>query len=139
MDIIQKLSLIAMLVMIVYAIMMYLEPEPMYINSETKKNEIPTPDQDQETDHILSMYNENATGILPSNHSKFETPADFSSDTTNLSQFYKNNPELFHPDQDIANPASWDQSGQDMFMEKENERNDKGIIGYNFEHSIWDR
>jgi hypothetical protein len=43
-----------------------------------------------------AMFNPEANGILPANHDKFEQKAEFQSDLTNMNQFYKNNPELFH-------------------------------------------
>lgn len=74
----------------------------------------------------LSVFNENATGVLPQNHDLFEKPADFGSDVTNVNQFYRNNPELFHRQSEtgtayVPNPSDWDAQAKAMFSIKENE------------------
>jgi hypothetical protein len=62
-----------------------------------------------------SLYNVNAHGVLPLNHDRFDAVADFTSDLTNINQFYKNNPELFHKSTTyVPNVADWDQKGQEM-------------------------
>ena len=76
--------------------------------------------------NILSLYNKDATGILPVNHKKFESSANFTSDVTNLNQFYNNNPEIFHKEDSsssvyVPNPSDWDAQSKALFSMKENE------------------
>jgi len=85
----------------------------------------------------LSVYNENEAGILPQNHDLFEKSADFSSDVTNVNQFYRNNPELFHKQSQtgvayVPNPSDWDAQAKAMFSIKENEA-EGPVQAFNFE------
>lgn len=83
----------------------------------------------------LSVYNENEQGILPQNHDLFEKPANFASDVTNISQFYNNNPELFHRSQNavhVPNAADWDERAKGLFAEQANQVQGP-INAYNFE------
>lgn len=58
---------------------------------------------------------ENARDVLP--------PADFQSDSTNVSQFFKNNPELFNREFTgyVPNPQEWEKMGQDIYNSRLNE------------------
>lgn len=67
----------------------------------------------------ISVFNKEATGILPSNHSTSdEKKAEFGSNITNINQFYQNNPELFNRSEcgaHIPDTATWERCGKDMF------------------------
>ena len=55
-----------------------------------------------------AVFNPEAQGVLPVNHDLFERRADFGSDMTNINQFYRNNPEIFHKSQiNVPDVASW--------------------------------
>jgi hypothetical protein len=64
-----------------------------------------------------SIFNPNATGILPQNQDIFDKQADFGSDVTNINQFYKNNPEVFNkilgPNQ-VTNVSDWEQKSKEL-------------------------
>lgn len=70
-----------------------------------------------------AIYDENAEGVLPINHSAFETPAEFVSDVTNINSFYRSNPELFHGTGRINVPdaSSWDEKARAMFTSVDND------------------
>lgn len=85
----------------------------------------------------LSVYNENTVGVLPQNHDLFEKSADFGSDVTNINQFYRNNPELFHKQSQsgvthVPNPTDWDVQAKAMFLIKENEASGP-VQAFNYE------
>ncbi len=84
-----------------------------------------------------AQYNAEAKGLLPQNHELFEKSADFTSDVTNINQFYKNNPELFHKSHTyVPNVADWDQRGQEMINEILQSGGSGGINPSNFEHNF---
>ena len=65
----------------------------------------------------LSVFNANAKGVLPQNHMLFDAPANFGSDVTNISQFYKLNPEMLQ--RTIGSPgiqsvADWESQANQM-------------------------
>ena len=47
-------------------------------------------------------------------------PADFTSDSTNISQYFKNNPDMFHRQFTgyVPNPDEWEKLGQDIFQKR---------------------
>jgi hypothetical protein len=66
-----------------------------------------------------SIFNPNATGILPQNQDVFEKQADFGSDVTNIRHFYKNNPEVFGKilgNNEVTNVADWERQSKEMFQ-----------------------
>lgn len=82
----------------------------------------------------LSVYNDEAKGVLPVNHDLFEKPANFGSDITNINQFYRNNPEIFERSMTTApDAAGWYTQSQDMFNSLANEAPNDQISAYNFE------
>ena len=65
----------------------------------------------------LSVFNPTAKGVLPQNHMLFDAPANFGSDVTNISQFYKLNPEMLQ--RTIGSPgiksvADWESQANQM-------------------------
>lgn len=82
----------------------------------------------------LSVFNDQAKGVVPSNHDMFEKPADFTSDITNINQFYKNNPEVFDRSATTApNAAGWNEQSKQMFNNLSSQSPNKEINAYNFE------
>lgn len=84
----------------------------------------------------LSVFNDQAKGILPVNHDLFEKTADFGSDITNINQFYKNNPEVFNRGQTqayVPDVTQWDTQGKEMFDTLSNRAPHRVINPYNFE------
>jgi hypothetical protein len=82
----------------------------------------------------LSVYNEQAKGVLPVNHDLFEKPADFGSDVTNINQFYRNNPEIFERSMTSApNAADWHTQGKEMYNKLASEAPKARIEPWNFE------
>lgn len=82
----------------------------------------------------LSVYNEQAKGVLPVNHDLFEKPADFGSDVTNINQFYRNNPEIFERSAaHVPDATAWDTQGQELFNKLSNEAPNHVIKAANFE------
>jgi hypothetical protein len=77
----------------------------------------------------LSVYNDEAKGVLPVNHDLFEKPANFGSDITNINQFYRINPEIFERSMTTAPDAQ----SQEMFNNLANEAPNDQISAYNFE------
>ena len=78
----------------------------------------------------MSVYNPNADGVLPSNHSKFETAADFVSDVTNINQFYRNNPDVFKKTSVYVPDATvWGEQSHNLQL---NQTYDGPISGYNY-------
>ena len=69
-----------------------------------------------------AAYNPDAVGVLPLNHDNFEKPATFGSDVTNINQFYRSNPEVFHGKArvNVPNPADWDSQASAMFSITDN-------------------
>jgi hypothetical protein len=62
-----------------------------------------------------AVFNPEAQGIVPVNHDLFERRADFGSDLTNINQFYRNNPEIFHKSQiNVPDVASWNAMSDQM-------------------------
>ena len=78
-------------------------------------------------------------GKIPqaSNEDLFEKTANFGSDITNISQFYKNNPELFNRVTYTTAPdaVSWDHQSDKMHREHLAERSSI-LYGYNFEDNF---
>lgn len=141
MNIIQNLALIALMTLIVYFILVKIfyntvpssgtiEDKIENLNTEVDKISattvgLPVGEGVSPNTTTLSVYNENATGILPVNHDLFEKPANFGSDVTNISQFYRNNPELFHKDTTkanvyVPNVTEWDAKGKELFTQQQN-------------------
>lgn len=82
----------------------------------------------------LSVFNEQAKGVLPVNHDLFEKPADFGSDVTNVNQFYRNNPDIF--DRSVAHvpdAVAWHTQSQELFNKLSNEAPHQVIKASNFE------
>lgn len=78
----------------------------------------------------MSVYNPNADGVLPSNHSKFETSADFVSDVTNINQFYRNNPEVFKKTSVYVPDATvWGEQSHNLQLDRAHEG---PVSGYNY-------
>jgi len=64
---------------------------------------------------VSAVYNSDTQGILPNNHKVYEKDADFTSDITNINQFYINNPELFNKGSSYTpDVAGWEQKSKDM-------------------------
>jgi hypothetical protein len=62
-----------------------------------------------------AVFNPEAQGVLPVNHDLFERRADFGSDLTNINQFYRNNPEIFHKSQiNVPDVSSWNAMSDQM-------------------------
>lgn len=62
-----------------------------------------------------AVFNPEAMGVVPSNHDLFERRADFGSDLTNINQFYRNNPEIFHKSMiHVPDVASWNAMSDQM-------------------------
>lgn len=62
-----------------------------------------------------AVFNPEAHGVVPVNHDLFERRADFGSDLTNINQFYRNNPEIFHKSQiNVPDVASWNAMSDQM-------------------------
>ena len=78
-------------------------------------------------------------GKIPqaSNEDLFEKTANFGSDITNISQFYKNNPELFNRVTYTTAPdaVAWDHQSDKMHREHLAERSSI-LYGYNFEDNF---
>lgn len=86
-----------------------------------------------------AVYNEEAKGVVPSNHDLFEKTADFSSDVTNINQFYANNPDIFDRSVGTAhvpNVAEWEQASKQMFHAMEQKGGGCSINPSNFEHNF---
>lgn len=89
-----------------------------------------------------SVFNEHATGVLPQNHDLFDKPADFGSDVTNINQFYRNNPELFHQGNQnggaskgaayVPNVSDWEAQGHAMQQQMANQPQEE-VNAYNFD------
>ena len=65
-----------------------------------------------------AIYTPTSTGILPQNQDIFEKQADFGSDVTNITQFYKNNPEVFSRiinQNQVTNVADWEVKSKQMY------------------------
>jgi hypothetical protein len=89
-------------------------------------------------DLASAQFNADATGVLPLNHERFsESGANFTSDITNINQFYKNNPELFHKSQTyVPNVSEWDQKGQELVNKLLQTGGSAIIQPSNFEHNF---
>jgi len=82
----------------------------------------------------LSVFNDQAKGILPVNHDLFEKRANFGSDVTNINQFYRDNPEVFDRTMTSApNAVEWNTHSQDMFNKLTHEEPNTTISAWNFE------
>ena len=83
----------------------------------------------------LSVFDKDATGVLPQNHDLFETPAQFGSDVTNINQFYNLNPDVFQ--RTIGSPgiqtaSDWESQGNRMWNDVKFD-NPEGLQPANFE------
>ncbi len=84
----------------------------------------------------LSVYDEHQKGILPVNHNPQETPVEFElvSGITNLSQFYRNNPEVFDKTMtSVSDADGWHKQSQAMFSKLVNQPPNQEINPWNFE------
>ena len=84
----------------------------------------------------LSVFDDQAKGIVPVNHDLFEKTADFGSDVTNINQFYKNNPEIFDRGQGqayVPDVNQWDTQGKELFNTLSHSPLHAEINPYNFE------
>ena len=148
MDLIQRGATVALLTLLLYFIMVNiidrhtpsLKTEGKIINTavgaHTRTVLGPVAPAGGENVTQLSVYNEHQTGVLPVNHNPQETPANFESVTgiTNISQFYRNNPEVFDRTMtSVADADGWHKQSQAMFSQLANQPPNQEINPWNFE------
>ena len=84
----------------------------------------------------LSVYDEQAKGVLPVNHDLFEKPSDFGSDITNISQFYRNNPDLFDKSMNggayVPDVTQWNTQGKELYDNMSQHTHQGPVQGYNY-------
>ena len=94
---------------------------------------------DASTHRGSSIFNPNATGVLPLNQDIFDKPVEFGSDVTNVKQFYKNNPDVLGKilgNNTITNVSDWEQQSKEMHKALEQSGSGGPIQAYNSENTL---
>lgn len=153
MDLIQRVATVALLVMLIYFVMVNIIDSKsgfgghglgafkttgkiidtsVGTHNRTILGPVAAPGGENVTQ--LSVYDENQKGVLPSNHNPSETPVDFNPGITDVSQFYRNNPEVFDRTMtSISDVDGWNKQSQEMYSKLVNQPNNQEINPWNFE------
>jgi hypothetical protein len=93
-------------------------PLPRPDQADKITNRLPAAGPDAALHPNTSIFSPNVEGIAASNQDIYDKQADFGSDVTNITQFYKNNPEVFSKilgHHAVTNVADWEQQSKALY------------------------